>query len=748
MSSSATGRRDDSSDSVEPATLDPPSEARPMVDWSATPLGPSATWPSSLRTLARTCLASPFPLGLTWGPEHALLYNDAYAQLLGSKHSSALGRPFQDCWGAAAAKLDDAFERACRGEACSVEHLRVFLDRHGRLEEAHFSFALSPIYDESDAIAGVWHPIIETSAEILATRRLQILAMLARQPHDASSIDDACAALTEGFAAYPFDLPFVLVYLREGVGRRARLVARVGSHERAGTSSVGLARLAPATLDASSLTPWPLAACLESGRELLVDDLVARVGRFECGPYPEPPSQAMVLPLQPEGDPRALGIVVVGLSARLPFDSGYREFVVHLAEDLGKAITRIRGQLVAAQNQAERAQIEAARAMAEQANRAKDEFLAMLGHELRNPLAPITVALQLMRLRGDPSSERERTVIERQVRHLSTLVDDLLDVSRVVRGKVSLEQRDVALASVVARGVELAGPLIEQHQHQLSLRVPRSLTVHADPTRLAQVVANLLTNAAKYTPPAGQIDVWAEAADPQVILHVRDNGIGIPRELLPSVFDLFTQGGRRSLDRSQGGLGLGLALVKNLVELHGGSVEALSDGEGRGSEFVVRLPIRGLSLERAESGPIALGRPSSGAPLRVLVVDDNRDAADMLVDVLTLLGHEAQALYDPQVTLEQAPTIAPELLFLDIGLPGIDGYELARRLRKLLGPVTLIALTGYGQDSDVQAAMNAGFDHHLVKPLDFGRLQDLLDDIGRARPSIGRSDGGTARVND
>jgi signal transduction histidine kinase/two-component SAPR family response regulator len=385
---------------------------------------------------------------------------------------------------------------------------------------------------------------------------------------------------------------------------------------------------------------------------------------------------------------------------------------------------------------AAREEMDRLRQAAESASRAKDEFLAMLGHELRNPLAPIMTALQLMRLRGDGRLERERDVIERQVSHLTRLVDDLLDVSRIARGKVELKKEPVEIAEVVAKAIEQASPLLEARNHVLELNVPRAgLLVDADQIRLGQVISNLLTNAAKYTEAGGRISITARHEAGHVILSVRDTGIGISPDMLPRVFDLFAQE-TQSADRAQGGLGLGLTIVRNMVDLHAGSVSVSSDGLGKGSQFDVRLP----ALDVAERGALGGARSSPGAEpsreaLRVLVVDDNQDAAEMLVEVLRSFGHDTQAAYDGPAALRLCRAFVPDVALLDIGLPVMDGYELAERMRELpgLAGVRLVAVTGYGQDSDRERSRRSGFHHHLVKPIDI----DAIDGVIREqRPSV------------
>lgn len=352
------------------------------------------------------------------------------------------------------------------------------------------------------------------------------------------------------------------------------------------------------------------------------------------------------------------------------------------------------------------------------ASQAKDEFLAMLGHELRNPLSPIVTALQLMRMRGDGAHGREGEIIQRQVDHLVRLVDDLLDVSRVTRGKIELKVERVALARVIDKAVEMASLLIEQRRHQLQVEIEPGLEWEGDPVRLAQVVSNLLTNAARYTEPGGRLwlRVRRDGLD-AVEISVRDTGIGLASEVREQVFELFFQG-KRSIDRAEGGLGIGLALVKNIVELHGGSVHAHSEGRGLGSEFVVRLPLSSAALTLAPSEPVAAALLGV-APQRVLLVDDNADGADTLGRLLRAHGHTVEVYHDPVGALAAVDRFRPDLALLDIGLPVLDGYQLAARIRALPGGqgCRLVALSGYGLAADHARSEAAGFERHLVKPV-------------------------------
>lgn len=360
---------------------------------------------------------------------------------------------------------------------------------------------------------------------------------------------------------------------------------------------------------------------------------------------------------------------------------------------------------------------------AEAANRAKDEFLAMLGHELRNPLAPIVTALDLIRRRGAPQFDRELDVIHRQLRHVVQLVDDLLDVSRIVHGRVHLQRQPVDIRAAVLDGVERAQGLVQAREHDLTVDCPAGISILGDGPRLAQAIANLVLNAAKYTPPHGRISVSATKTDDAVVIRVRDSGVGIATSMLTNIFDLFAQE-PRSIDRSQGGLGIGLAVVKAIIGGHGGRVHAASDGPGMGTEFVVELPTRTDDMITWDSSSVAV----AGASTSVLVVDDNVDAAEVLAASLELEGYVTYRAYDAESASTLASRVMPHAAILDIGLPGIDGYELARRLRCIDGleHMTLIALTGYGQPSDKRRSLAAGFDAHLVKPATIDAITKLL----------------------
>jgi len=401
---------------------------------------------------------------------------------------------------------------------------------------------------------------------------------------------------------------------------------------------------------------------------------------------------------------------------------------------------RLRGFAKVTRDLTERKRMEALQETEVQRN----EFLAMLSHELRNPLAPIRNALEVMLAKNpeDPVLEWTGKVIERQVGHLSRLVEDLLDVSRISTHKIKLRKEPVDILQIVSGVVEANRPLLDGRGHLLEVQVPHEpLLVEGDPTRLSQALLNLLHNSAKYTPVGGRIWLTVEREGNQVVLRVRDTGIGIPAELLSKVFDLFVQGDC-SLDRSEGGLGIGLTLVQRIVLLHGGSVQAWSEGAGQGAEITVRLPLLAqAALERLPQAGARDVAPAQGGSRRILIVDDNRDAAESLELLVQLWGHAVRCAYSGPSALTEAARDRPEIVLLDIGLPGMTGYEVARRLREIEGMenAMLVAVTGYGQEDDRRQSREAGFDAHLVKPVEPARLQELL--ASRDREEVAQSQG-------
>lgn len=479
----------------------------------------------------------------------------------------------------------------------------------------------------------------------------------------------------------------------------------------------------------------PPGEVITGGRNLLAEALVPVVARVLAGGSGEllPDSIApvtLVLPLRVRG--HTLGVLVLSTEASgRRFDPGERSLAEALASRAAVALdnARLHRDL-------------------QEADRRKNEFLAMLGHELRNPLAPIRNGIHILRLTSpaDPALLDVCDLIDRQLTHMVRLVDDLLDVSRITQGKIQLRPELLNAADVVAVAVETCRPYLESRRHVLDLELPSEpVRVLADVARLGQVLANLLHNAAKYTEEGGHISLRVAPEGTEAVFRVRDSGVGIPPEMLARVFELFTQVDG-SIDRAEGGLGIGLTLVRRLVEMHGGSVQAQSAGPGKGSEFVVRLPlVKADSATMTDDGggqteeyenESATRHP---ATCRVLVVDDNRAAADTFALLLRVNGHDVRTAYDGPEALETAAAFLPEVVFADIGLPGMDGYELARNLRALPGltGTALVALTGYGLEEDRRRSRAAGFDHHIIKPIEPEALPALFTALrGRASPLL------------
>jgi len=677
-------------------------------DWSQTSVGPIAAWPASLKTTVGTLLHSRHPMFLWWGPDLIQFYNDAYIPSFGEgKHPAAMGQPgaacWQEIWPIIWPQIDDVMSR---GQASWNEDHLVPILRNGRIEEVYWTYGYSPVFDDDGRIGGTLVVCTETTSRVIATRRVESLRALAERTSFATDSSLVIEQAADVLSATVNDVAFAHFYQCNADSGTTQLVHTVGIDQEAGATVDAHFRERLLWLaDRGEPAPMPAQLSVTGGplKQRVSTVFVARIG---------------------EASPTCTSYVLFALSPALVFDRAYRDFLLHFAGQVAQAQTQVAARKALERGQAER---EGLFDELEAASRAKDEFLAMLGHELRNPLSPILTALQLMRLRGVRGADREREIIERQVKHVVGLVDDLLDVSRITRGAIELKRDQIQLAEVVARAIEQASPLIEERRHRLRVEVPSDLDVFADSGRLSQVVANLLTNAAKYTEPGGEIEVYAERRDDHVWLCVRDNGVGVNPAMMPFVFDAFAQE-RQQSDRSRGGLGLGLAIVKSLVEAHGGTVTLHSDGHGRGTECIVCLPLAHIETQTAH--PIWRAQTSSppSRGCRVLLVDDNEDAAVMLGAALRTLGHQVEVAFDAPSALDLAARYVPDVALLDLGLPVIDGYELASRLRIQMGwsRVRLAALTGYGQQTDRARTRAAGFDVHLVKPMDLKEVDATL----------------------
>lgn len=644
-------------------------------DWASSPLGPIDTWPMSLVSLVRTLLVAKQPMIVWWGPELIQFYNDAMLDSMRDKHPIGMGQPGREAWKQAWIAVGDQLQAVVDdGTAIWQEDIFVPVDRNGRLEDAWWTYNYSPVFDDAGHRNGIVITCTETTAGVVARAGLSRARMEAERAraelHEAFMQSPIPVAIMTG-PDYTFTLAnklYVELVQRPVVGSK---LFEVFTEEEVGYYRPLLDR---AYLEGESVVVLEFPLRLEDGeggaREMFLD--------IHYQPY------------------RDVDGRVVGVMAQIT-----------------DVTSRVRERERAVREQE-------LRAAAEEHARSRDNFLAMLSHELRNPLAAIASAVELMRVRTDAS--RERDVIDRQVHHLTHLVDDLLDTARIVRGKLELRRVPVDVHTFVSVAIEQAMAEITSRRHQFRYVPPAfPVAVDGDHVRLAQTVANLLTNAARYTPSGGAIELTAAREDEDAVITVTDTGPGFAPDLLPHVFDPFVQGPRRA-GREEGGLGLGLALVKQLVVMHGGAVTVANRPEG-GSRVVIRIP----ALERAAE-PLA---PPSHAPAtppahlhRILVVDDNEDAGELLGELLRVQGHEVITVATADAALATLEAFRADIGVFDIGLPDIDGYELCRRVRALPGgrDMRLAAVTGYGADGDRAQTAAAGFDIHLTKPITLAAL--------------------------
>ncbi len=652
-------------------------------DWSATELGPIASWPASLATMVEVVLGHPCPMMLWWGARAIQTYNDAAVPLLGDRHPRALGAPADQTWADAWNQIGPAVQRVRAGGGAVVLE-RPTIDGN---EQRTGTLAFAPVPDGRGGVGGVL-VTPHASAERMGGRALTV-ERAARRAAELQS-----EHLRSIFMQAPAPIAVVL-----GPDYVIELSNPPMALAWGNTPGASWGKPAfEAVPEAKQLFKPVFDRVYATGQPYIAKDLPFRSARAADGAVENRYADLVVAPLR-DGQGRMQGIFIIAV----------------------ETTDQVRV----------RTEMHRLRAEAEAANRAKDEFLAILGHELRNPLSPITTALQIMRMRG--AGGRELDVIERQVGHLTRLVDDLLDVSRAMRGKIELHRRDAELVEIVTQAIEVASPLLEQRRHVLDVDVPAcGLSVHVDPARLVQVVSNLLTNAAKYSDPGSRITIRGLRTDHAIRLSVRDRGVGISPDMIGRVFDPFVQQAQ-TIDRARGGLGLGLPIVRSLVELHGGTVFAASEGLGRGSEFTIELPAferLAAPLPRSCS-PRGAEQPSAQRR-RVLVVDDNEDAAVMIGEALENRGYQIAVAHDGPSALRIAERFHPDIALLDIGLPVMDGYELARRLRAQGGTLPhLVAVTGYGQPADRERSAHAGFERHLVKPVDLGVLSEVVAELAR-----------------
>jgi signal transduction histidine kinase len=647
------------------------------TDWDATPLGPMEQWPQSLRIAVSICLNSRFPMFVWWGPHAINIYNDAYIPMLGKRHPAAFSRPAQeawnDIWDIVGAQRKTVMER---GEPTWNERVLLVMERNGFPEDTWFTWSYSPIYDDDGSIGGMFCAVTEETGRVLAERERD---RLMREAQDAARTLRNWFDNAPGFVALLRGRDFVFELVNQAyyqlVGHR-------------------------------HLEGLPLAQALPEVVNQGYDELLRHV--YDTGePFVG----------------RAMRVVL----ERAPGAAPVERFIDFLYQPVRDASGDTVGIFVQGHDVTE--QVQGAAAL-EEANRRKDEFLATLAHELRNPLAPIRQAAMVAKVTPDAARQAwAMNVIERQVGHMALLLDDLLDVSRISRGKLQLRVTHVLLKGVVDAAVETAWPLIETKKHRLEVQLPdRPVELAVDPVRIAQVLSNLLSNAAKYTDPGGTIRLSAEEHAGRLLLRVRDDGIGLGADHLEAIFDMFSQV-ESAAEHAQGGLGIGLALSRGLVQLHGGTLQARSDGPGQGAEFTVSLPlpVRTADLSGDASGQADRARDAT-RPRRILIADDNADALITMSMLLEMEGHEVHSAPDGEQAFARAEALRPDVVILDIGMPRLNGHEVAVRIRAAewgRAPL-LIALTGWGQSHDQERARAAGFDHHCTKPVDLERLLGLV----------------------
>ena len=644
------------------------------TDWAATALGPIDRWPQSLRIAVSICLNSRFPMFVWWGPTLVNIYNDAYAPILGQRHPSAFAQPARDFWSEIWDVLGPQVDMVMReGRPTWNDRVLLRMERNGFTEETYFTWSYSAIYDDDGTIAGLFCACSEETARVMAERQRD---RLIGDAQDAAQTLRTWFDNAPGFIALLRGPECILEMVNQAyyqlVGHRA-------------------------------VEGRPVFEALPEARNQGFEELLQ--GVYRTGK----PFVGRALPLRLQKEPGG------------PTSESFIDIVYQPVRNAEGAVVGI-----FAQGHDVSEQVRAVQALKE-ADRRKDEFLATLAHELRNPLAPIRQAVALAK---SPRAEADRRawaldVIERQSSHMALLLEDLLDVSRISRGHLQLRMQPVRLQDVVASAVETAKPLFDRKRHRLEVSLPpQPVQLSADPLRLAQVLTNLLSNAAKYTNEGGHIELDAACEDARVVITVRDDGIGVAPEVQAQIFEMFSQVAP-AVERSEGGLGIGLALSRGLVELHGGSIAVRSAGAGQGSEFIVALP-RAVP----QAPPQATGSPQAAdaAPRSVLIADDNPDGPESLAALLSMHGHQVHVAADGNEALAQAERVRPDVVLLDIGMPGLTGYEVATRIRAAEWgrSMMLIALTGWGQAEDQARALAAGFDHHMTKPLELERLLELL----------------------
>jgi PAS domain S-box-containing protein len=765
-------------------------------DWAATPLGPLAAWPQSLKTAVSLMLRAQQPVFVGWGPDFFSLYNDGYIAILGAKHPAALGHPMSEVWSEIWEELRPLNDAIMRGESHSFQNRPFHLAGRATAGPSYFSFTYTPLLDDDGRVAGIFCAAMETTtavrlAEEARAARVAQEALLTSEERlrlatdaaeiafwDANVVDGTLVwqprlramfgisgdapltlddflgglhpedrdAVTAAFAAACdpqrralFNAEYRTVGRDDGrvrwVAAKGRgLFDETGRCVRANGTAIDVTSRKAAeqamevALAASrtgtfhwdiqeNLLWWDIA--LDRLFGLRPGEAVRSLDQFIALVHPDDRAEVIR---------RCERCRDFGDDFEMEFRVVYPDGSLHWLYDRGRTFLDATGRAKTMTGACvDITDLWEAREALRRADRQKDDFLATLAHELRNPLAPLRTGLHLLQRGGGAPEQAARVhgIMQRQLDHMVRLVDDLLDIARISQGKISLRQEHLALHTVLEQAVDVCRPLMDAQGHTLVWEgVDPQWQVSGDATRLVQVVGNLLNNAAKYTPPGGRVTLRAGAEGDVLRIEVEDTGIGIPPALLERVFDRFAQV-QQHLERAQGGLGIGLSVVKSLVEMHGGRVSAESAGVGTGSRFLVWLPCAELQDAAAgEADDVA----STVRRRKVLVVDDNHDAAATLAMVLEMSGHEVLLAHDGPAALEMTALHQPSVVFLDIGMPGMSGYDTAGRMRALPGGArrTLVALTGWGGEGDRARSLSAGFDLHLTKPVEIGTVDSVL----------------------
>jgi len=801
----------------EPVPPDPSGAAIDMRallhshDWAATPLGERASWPPELRVAVDLMLDARYPALVGWSGDALILYNDAYAALLGTRHPAVLGQPMRDIWPALYPEVAAEVASALDGVPAHVEDHCVALPWEPGGGQRWFSSSYSPLLDAGGQVLGFFHAAFETTARVLLAQR----AEKARRDSEARlsavfdslpvgiGVTDADGAIvlanqamerymptrvlpsrdarrhaswtvfgTDGIPVGPDHYPGAralrgervvpgveALYREDGGSETWTHIASVPIRDDAGAimgqvsvvTDIDKVKRTEAALRLSEDKYRSLFEQMDAGFciiEVLFDaDGVAHDFRYlEINPMFETQTGLhaargrTLSELVPGAEPfwveRAAEVALGGASTRFEGWSARqgRWFEIN-ASRVGEPGAHQVALLFRDTTERKRIEEDMRRLAsdASDASRRKSEFLAVLAHELRNPMAPIRTGLEIMRLRADSPEtiERVREMLDRQTRQMTHLIDDLLDVARVTSGKIEIRKQLVDLNRVVASAVETSSPMIQSARHTLDVVTwDEPLLLEIDPTRIAQVVGNLLTNAAKYTPAGGRIALAVRKESGEAVVAVTDSGVGLAPESQEEIFEMFNQVGR-NMGLAQGGLGIGLALVRQLVALHGGSVTASSDGVGTGSTFVLRLPLGARPPAGIDDAVQPERRSVQRRTFRILVVDDNTDAAESLSLLLQLNAHEIRTATNGKDALALAAQFRPDIAFLDIGMPGMTGYELAVRLRQLpdLARLHIVAVTGWGSEEDQARSREAGIDQHFTKPIAAETVSRLLSQI-------------------